>query len=88
MRYSYPEDREAFCRDPWPLQNSESISSKEAREEEIMLGLRLQEGIPLSILPASFNADRYAAFGAVKEGRFILNERGFYRSNTIIGELI
>ena len=88
VRYSYPEDREAFCRDPWPLQNSESISSKEAREEEIMLGLRLQEGIPLSILPASFNADRYAAFGAVKEGRFILNERGFYRSNTIIGELI
>lgn len=88
VRYSYPEDRVAFCENPWPLQNPEPIGAADAREEELMLGLRLAEGVSLSILPASFDAARYAPFGEVKEGRFALNEQGFYRSNRIIGELI
>lgn len=88
VRYAYPEDREAFCRQPWPLRNPQPISAEEAREEQIMLGLRTNRGIPLSLLPAGFDAGRYREFAAIQNERFILNERGFYLTNSIISDIL
>ncbi len=88
VRYSYPEDREDFCRAPWPLRNPEPIAPEEAREETVMLGLRTFEGIPLSILPTGIDLARYREFGSIENDRFILNERGFYLSNSIIKDLL
>ena len=88
VRYSFLPDREAFCKAPWPLLNPEPISEAEAKEEALMLGLRLKEGVPLDWLSKKLNLSRYEPFSTVQEGRFCLNERGFYLSNTIIGELL
>ncbi len=88
VRYHYPEDREDFCRAPWPLRNPETIGEAEAREETIMLGLRTFEGIPLSLLPKQFDPAKYQDFATVQNGRFILNEKGFYLSNAIIRSII
>lgn len=88
VRYSYPEDREEFCRAPWPLRNPEPIAPEEAREEAIMLGLRTFEGIPLSLLPEDFEPAKFQAFSTVRDGRFILNEKGFYLSNAIIRSIL
>ncbi len=88
VRYSYPEDREEFCKNPWPLRNPQFIEADEAREEQIMLGLRTHEGIPLSLLPKGFDPAKYQPFATVQDGRFILNEKGFYLSNSIITELL
>ncbi|MBR6793314.1 MAG: radical SAM family heme chaperone HemW [Clostridia bacterium] len=88
VRYSFPEDREAFCRAPWPLQNPQPVEKNEAWEEQIMLGLRTLEGIPLSILPQGFDPAKYQAFSTVRDGSFILNEKGFYLSNAIISEIL
>lgn len=84
VRYAYPEDREEFCAHPWPLQAPQPIGEEEAREEAILLGLRTCEGVPLSLLPPHTDLNRYRDFSFVKDGRFILNERGFYLSNSII----
>lgn len=88
VRYSYPEDLESFCQIPWPLCNPVPISEEEGKEEAILLGLRLKEGVPLEILPAGFDPARYAPFGRVEEGRFALNERGFYITNSIIADIL
>ena len=88
VRYSYPADLSAFCRAPWPLCNPEPVSYQEAAEEAIMLGLRLQEGVPLEWLPAGFDFTRYESFGKVENGRFSLNERGFTLSNSIISDIL
>ena len=87
-RYSYPDDRKHFCRQPWPLQNPLPISPEEAREEQIMLGLRTFEGVPLSLLPKGFDPHRYRDFATIEKGRFILNERGFYVTNSIITDIL
>lgn len=88
VRYSYPENREAFCQAPWPLQNPLPVDDTEAWEEKVMLGLRTFDGIPLSILPQGFDPAKYQAFSIVRDGRFILNEKGFYLSNAIISEIL
>lgn len=88
VRYAYPEDREFFCAAPWPLQNPQPISAAEAWEEQIMLGLRTFEGIPLSLLPAGFEPERYRDFARIEKQRFILNERGFYLTNSIISSIL
>lgn len=88
VRYDFPEDREDFCKNPYPLRNPIPISQEEAREEEIMLGLRTFEGIPLSLLPKSFDPARYRDFAFIKNDRFILNERGYYITNSIISEIL
>ena len=88
VRYSYPADLAAFCQAPWPLCNPEPISYREAAEEAVMLGLRLQEGVPLEWLPAGFDHTRYDSFGKVENGRFSLNERGFALSNSIISDIL
>lgn len=84
VRYAYPPDRESFCANPWPLRDPQPIDAEEAREEAILLGLRTCEGVPLSLLPPREVLDRYRDFSYIKDGRFILNERGFYLSNSII----
>jgi len=88
VRYAFNDSLEDFCRAPWPLQNPQPISEQEAKEERIMLGLRLQEGVALSELPAGFDPARYAPFSRLRQGRFALNERGFYLSNTIIADIL
>ena len=88
VRYSYPEDREAFCKAPWPLQNPIPIDAHEAWEETVMLGLRTFEGIPLSVLPQGFDPKKYIEFATVQNDRFILNEKGFYLSNAIISDIL
>lgn len=84
VRYSAPEDLAAFIANPDPLQNPLPIDPQEAKEEEIMLGLRTDRGVPLSLLPPDFNFEKYKDFSYIKEDRFILNERGYYLSNFII----
>ncbi len=84
VRYSAPEDTAAFILNPDPLQNPLPISEREAYEEAVMLGLRTKDGIPLSLLPADFDFERYRDFSYIEQNRFILNERGFYLSNAII----
>lgn len=84
VRYSTPEDTAAFISNPDPLQNPLPIDEREAYEEAVMLGLRTNEGIPLSLLPAGFDFDLYRDFSYIEQDRFILNERGFYLSNAII----
>lgn len=88
VRYAFPEDRESFCREPWPLRDAQPIGAQEAREEQILLGLRTNEGIPLSLLPTGFDPARYRDFSYIKKERFILNERGFYLTNSIISEIL
>ncbi|MBQ8892831.1 MAG: radical SAM family heme chaperone HemW [Clostridia bacterium] len=87
-RYAYPEDLESFCAAPWPLRDSQPIGEAEAREEQIMLGLRTFEGIPLSLLPKGFDPRRYRDFSYLKNEHFILNERGFYLANSIISDIL
>lgn len=84
VRYSAPEDTAAFIANPDPLQNPLPIDGQEAYEEQVMLGLRTFEGIPLSLLPQTFDPEKYRDFAYIKNERFILNERGFYLSNSII----
>lgn len=88
VRYNAPEDLAAFIANPDPLQNPLPISEQEAKEEEIMLGLRTDRGIPLSLLPPEFDFVKYSDFAYIKEGRWILNERGYYLSNQIIQGVI
>lgn len=88
VRYAYPEDRLAFCAQPWPLRDPQPICEHEAWEEQIMLGLRTNEGVPVSILPPAFDPARYTDFATVTQGRFVLNERGFYLTNSIISDIL
>ncbi len=88
VRYSFGEDTAAFLRAPYPLQNPEPIPPQEAWEEQILLGLRMREGVPLEALPSNFDPGRYRDFATVQNGRFCLNDRGFYLSNTIITEIL
>lgn len=88
VRYAYPEDRNAFCARPWPLRDPQPICEHEAWEEQIMLGLRTNEGVPVSILPPTFDPARYTDFATVTHGRFVLNERGFYLTNSIISDIL
>ncbi len=84
VRYSVPEDTAAFIANPNPLQNPLPIDEAEAYEEQVMLGLRTNRGIPLSLLPQGFDFKKYQDFSYIEQDRFILNERGFYLSNQII----
>ncbi len=88
VRYSFEENTNAFLKAPYPLKNSEPVSPEEAYEESIMLGLRMADGVALKDLPQGLDLNRYRDFGAVKNGRFSLNDRGFYLSNTIITEIL
>ena len=84
VRYSAPEDTAAFIADPNPLQNPLPIDGEEAYEEQVLLGLRTDRGIPLSLLPPDLDFEKYKDFSYISQERFILNERGFYLSNSII----
>ncbi len=84
VRYSAPEDTPAFISNPDPLQNPLPIDEREAYEEQVMLGLRTNQGIPLSLLPKGFDFEKYKDFSYIAQDRWILNERGFYLSNSII----
>ncbi len=88
VRYSAPCDTALFIANPDPLQDPLPIDGQEAKEEEILLGLRTNRGIPLSLLPKDFDFERYQDFSYIQKDRFILNERGFYLSNSIISDIL
>lgn len=86
-RYSAPAELEEFCKNPQFLQNPLPISPAEAEEEAILLGLRTFEGVPLTQLDG-IDLSRYRDFATIKNGRFSLNERGYYLSNSIISDIL
>lgn len=87
-RYHFAPEIENFLRAPEVLTNPEPLTPEDIRFEQIMLGLRTDEGIPLTLLPPSFDLTRYKDFSFVREGRLILNERGFFLSNSIITDIL
>lgn len=88
VRYATPADTMAFIKGPLSLHQPQRISEKEAVEEQILLGLRTIEGVPLCILPKALNLARLQPFTERKGDRLILNEKGFRLSNYIIGEIL
>jgi len=86
-RYSAPEDLEEYCKNPQFSQNPIPISYAEAEEESILLGLRTFEGVPLTRLEG-IDLSRYRDFSTIENGRFTLNERGYYLSNSIISDIL
>ncbi len=88
VRYACEATLEDFWKNPDFRKNPQPISPREAKEETVLLGLRLKEGVALSDLPPSFDPLRYQPFGQVEQGRFALNEQGFYLSNTIISDIL
>ena len=86
-RYSCPDELADFCKNPQFSQNPIPISPAEAEEETVLLGLRTFEGIPLSLL-GDIDLAKYRDFSTVKNERFILNERGYYLSNSIISDIL
>ncbi len=87
VRYNCPEDLEDFCKNPQFSQNPIPISPEEAEEETILLGLRTFEGVPLELLDG-IELSKYRDFSTVENGRFALNERGYYLSNSIISDVL
>ena len=65
------------------------LDAADRREERIMLGLRTDSGTELGLLDEK-KARRYQAMGLadIRDGRLILNERGFLVSNTVIADLL
>lgn len=88
VRYATPADTEAFIKDPLVLHDPLPIGKEEAREEQILLGLRTIEGVPLMILPKGLNLARLKPFITIRGDRLSLNEKGFRLSNYIIGEIL
>ena len=74
---------------PTNFDSAEPISSEEAEEERIMLGLRTSKGV---LIPerATDKAKRIAdlGFGSFEGGILRLNSRGFRVSNEIISEIL
>ena len=83
----------------WYVCETEIVTEEIAREETIMLSLRLREGLPLTEYQRRFGHDleaehpilsRYAAEGFIrrKGDRISLTPKGFFVSNAILSELI
>ena len=88
VRYAYPADTEGFIKDPLTLQDPLPIGEEEAREEQILLGLRTIEGVPMKLLPQSLDLAPLRPFITIHGDRLALNEKGFRLSNYIIGEIL
>ena len=90
VRYNFLDDVEHFVQKK-ELSFDEQIclSENDLTEEAVMLGLRTDNGAPLSLLDQD-KVQKYIAYGLgeIKDDRFVLNDRGFMVSNTIIADLI
>ncbi len=94
VRYSYPRDIEGYiyALEQGRLLETDSrimLTSAEAKDEEIMLGLRLAEGIPATddLLCKCQSYLRYG-FMERKGDRIAFTTKGFLVSNTILAELM
>lgn len=94
VRYSYPRSIEAYIRslEQGILPETDSfviIPPAEAKEEEIMLGLRLAEGIPTDDDLLS-RCQSYLRHGYMEQkgDRISFTTKGFLVSNTILADLL
>lgn len=83
----------ADCRSPFAPTDYEGVkmlTEDEIREESIMLGLRTDNGIDMSLISNARFAEKCVRSGlaVIKQNRFILTERGYRVSNSVIAELI
>ncbi len=94
VRYSVPADTVEFCRTEGRLAPiiEEYIDREEARREAVLLGLRLSDGIDLSLLPSEKMAfvqtlcERNLA--TVRNSRLALTAEGFLISDYLIASLL
>ncbi len=84
-----PEVEGFIANTEFSFDECEELGEEDLRTEQIMLGLRTDRGAPMSLLDKA-TVDKYVSFGLgeKRNGYFILNERGFMVSNTIIADLI
>ncbi|MGM9681744.1 MAG: radical SAM family heme chaperone HemW [Eubacteriales bacterium] len=94
VRYAYPRDlmgyMETLEQGRLPAETDRQIITQAEREnEKIMLGLRLEEGIPAETRLCQ-RAKRYieAGFMKVTDGRLSFTTKGFLVSNPILADLI
>lgn len=83
----------ADCRSPFaPTDHADAklLTADEIREESIMLGLRTDSGIDMSLITNGRFAEKCVRVGlaVIKQDRFILTEKGYRVSNSVIAELI
>ena len=87
-RYYFPNDINYF------LNKNEMIFSENGgnETEKVMLGLRLSDGIDLSLFNNSFieKCKKYTRFGYANiiKNKFVLNDKGFLIQNTILIDLL
>ena len=89
-RYSFAEDVPAFAaKTNFDFDECITLTEVDQREEAVMLGLRTDAGAPLALLERTI-VDKYISFGlgSIVADRFVLNDRGFMLSNTIIADLL
>lgn len=89
-RYSFTEDMDDFLgKTDLSFDECTILTEEDLREEAIMLGLRTDQGVPLSLLDKQ-KAEKYVAgrLGEIKGDHFLLNEQGFMVSNAIIADLM
>ncbi len=89
-RYCFTEDVLTFItKDEITFDECIEISDSDAKEETIMLGLRTQNGAPMALLDRQ-KVGRYVdmKLGEIKDGNFVLNEKGYMLSNSIIADLL
>ncbi len=97
-RFSSPADIRQYIKTvdgcspftPTDYDDAPFLTQEEIFEEKIMLGLRTDDGISTKLLKDMRFAERCAENGlaVIKDGRFILTEKGYRVSNAIIAELV
>lgn len=94
IRYRIPDSTEAFCASNGSIPPiiEQTVDAQEALREQVLLGLRLSDGIPRSLIPPSAQAfvERLCGEGLAKlsSDRFSLTAEGFLVSNYVIGVLL
>ena len=94
VRFSSKRSIDAFIENPLLRDSEEKIDENTALLEKLMLGLRLREGIDLSVY--DLNEQFYTLVGKLErsglanhsENRLSLTEKGFRVSNSIIASLL
>ncbi len=89
-RYSFKEDVPAFIfKGEITFDDCVEISAQDVTEERIMLGLRTGNGAPMALLDEQ-KVKRYVdmKLGEIQGDNFVLNEKGYMLSNSIIADLL
>ena len=98
-RYGNSRDIGAFIRGEDILAEDEALTDNDIREEYVMLGLRLADGIDTSEYSARFGRDFFEDYAAVEEwieqgfmgrhgSRIYFTDKGFLVSNSILSEML